>query len=240
VGSLALASTASAYDSDWTGAVNNDYSTAGNWYSPSYPTSHFMPDGGSSVYIDDTSIASPTVVFGSGTNEVSDFTVGANISGGQGGNTSFTMLSGTSLTISTHNFDLGYHDGTATTTFNLNQGAALKVAGYFGGGHAAPHTTHLYGTLDTGTLTIGDQDYVDLGSTGVITTGGNVLNDLNTSWIPGGLFTAAPGYEVVGAYDGNADRTTISTALAPEPASGALVLIGLGGLLMRRRKRETV
>jgi hypothetical protein len=239
VGSLALASTASAYPLNWSGgASTSDYNTAGNWYSAHYDAS-YLPGAGDSVTIDDSIIASPTVVLSSGSSTVFDFSAFANSPSGQGGDTTFTMLSGTSL-ISSNNFDLGYYNGSGTTTININQGAAVTVTGYFGGGRAGPHTTHLYGTLDAGTLEIGGADYVDLGSSGVITGGGNDLNALNTSWITQGLFTAAPGYKVVGTYDGTSDRTTISTAPVPEPATGALILIGLGGLMMRRRKYETV
>lgn len=229
-GGLMLAENAVAYPLDWTGAAGtDDYSTGNNWFNPSPYNTSFPPDPGSSLTIGDTTTTADVVMY-SGSSTINDFAAYAN--SGPGGDTSFTIKSGASLH-STNNFDLGYYGGAETVTFTLEESATLDVDGYFGGGRPGPHTAHIYGTVNTAILSIGGADFIDFGSSGVIVTSGDRTSDV-ALYVSVGLFTAAPGYNVVSSFDENAGQTTISTAV-PEPTSG-LLLIGLAGLV-RRCKR---
>lgn len=243
LGGLALAGNAFAYEDVWIGAGGDgNWATDANWASPSYPGAHFAPDAGSSVVLTDATTTANVTLF-SGSSTINDFTAYANF--GPGGNTSFLMKNGSSVH-STHNFDLGYFNGPETVTITIEEGATLDVDGYYGGGRAGPHTSHIYGIVTTDILTTGGSDFIDFGSTGVIITSGDFYGgdpyygvDLTshvTAYVNAGLFTAASGYEVVSSFDSNTGQTTISTAaVVPEPVSGVLVMIGVAGLVQRRR-----
>lgn len=233
---LLLAGSAFAYEDRWIGAGGDgNWATDANWESPSYPGSHFAPDAGSSVVIwDGTTTANVTLYSGGGT--IKDFSAQANF--GPGGNTSFTMKSGTTLH-STLNFDLGYFNGPETTTFIMEQGATLTVDGYFGGGHAAPHSSLIAGTINTNILAIGGGDLIHFSPTAVITanadsyTVGDITSNVNL-YITNGLFTTDPGYSIVNSYDSNTQVNTIS--VVPEPAMGGLLLVGAAKLLRGCRR----
>jgi len=235
---LLMAGNVFGYEDVWHGGgLDGNWATDANWESPSYPGSHFAPDAGSSVVISDQYVTANVTLYSGWGSAINDFTMYANY--GPGGDTSFTMKSGTSLH-STHNFDLGYFNGSETATFTMESGTTLTVDGYFGGGHAGPHNSIIAGTINTNSLAVGGADFIHLSPIAIITAKGDQYStgDISTdldAWIGAGLITTDSGYQVVHSYDSNTQLNTISVAAVPEPAS--LGLLAAGGLLMLRRRK---
>jgi hypothetical protein len=91
--------------------------------------------------------------------------------------------------------------------------------------------------------TVTNRQYSDDPVTGDLTSAINTLATDGHITVDG-FGPSDPGwgtlYGLNTSYNPTADKTTITAFVVPEPATGALVLIGLGGLMMRRRERETV
>lgn len=239
VAGLVLVGNAFAYEDRWIGGGGDgDWATAANWESPSYPGSHFTPDAGSSVVLSDATTTANVTLYSGWGSTILDFTALAN--SGPGGNTSFTMKSGTSLH-STNNFDLGYTNGPETVTFTMEPNTLLTVDGYFSGGRPGPHTSLIAGTINTNSFALGGSDLVHLSPTGIITAKGDQYStgDISTdldAWITAGIITTDSGYEVVHSYDSGTQLNTISVQAVPEPMTGGLLLLGAAGMLVRRRR----
>lgn len=235
---LLMAGNAFGYEDVWHGAgLDGNWATDANWESPSYPGSHFAPDSGSSVVISDQYVTANVTLYTGWGSTISDFTMYSNF--GSGGDSSFTMKSGTSLH-STHNFDLGYFGGAESNTFTMETGTTLTVDGYYGGGHVGPSYSIIAGAINTGSFAIGGGDFVHFKPTAIVTakgdqyTTGDISSDL-ASWIGSGQLTTDSGYQLVYSYDSNTQLNTISVQAVPEPAS--LGLLAAGGLLMLRRRK---
>lgn len=256
VGGLALASTASA--ATWVGGSGTDWATAANW------DTNAVPDASTSVTI----LALPggtAVDVNSPTDTAWDFSMDSQTTD----NLSLTIHSGATLTISTHNFDMGYTGNGGPSSgqvlVRVENGGTLNVPGYFIRARANPNTLfQLDGLVNAGDLYQDPSDSVHLnfGKTGVLVlsevlnrqysdtpvTGSGVPAAVNTLATDGhitvdGFGPSDPGwgtlYGLNTSYDPQTDKTTVTAFDVPEPASGALLVISLAGLMVRR-KRQTV
>ncbi len=68
-------------------------------------------------------------------------------------------------------------------------------------------------------------------SAGVPSTGFYGVDDND-----GGLYSVTWNASTGGGFDGNLDGTAINTAVVPEPTSGLLLLLGMAGLALKRKR----
>jgi len=102
--------------------------------------------------------------------------------------------------------------GSATMTINA-------------GGQVNMHHWNDTGTIQAGSL-------IDIIGSGVLTVGGNRVDAAYAYEALGKLVCDGGAGSIIATYDGGADLTTITNI--PEPAT--MILLGLGGLLIRRKK----
>lgn len=207
--SLAIASSAFAWNYEWTGNTSDDWNVASNWNVNEVPTA-----AGPAVYI-----YKGNAVIYSGTAYARDFTMYTNTP--TSSNISLTIKNGATLSVAPYNIDLGYYGGAYKVIFTVENGAKAIAQGAFNTRRAGLTQTNLAGTIEAVNIDISAATKINFTTTGkMIIHNDSVSKFLDTSsWITEGLVTingisyGQPGWPGFSAlYDGGTNTTTITVA----------------------------